>query len=124
MKKLLVWLACATLVACNGNKVSSPDGTLTLDFQLRNGQPAYALACQGKEVLQPSPLGLVIKVGEDTLRDLHWSLESMKLASADTTWETVWGEERFIRDHHNEMKLCLTANTMALPSGMSSRSKR
>ena len=114
MKKLLLGLVCATLVACSGHKVSSPDGTISLDFQLRDGQPAYSVACNGKEVLKPSPLGLVLKAGEDTLRDIHWSVASTQTASADTTWETVWGEERFIRDQHNEMKVCLASNAIRM----------
>ena len=114
MKKLLIGLACAALVACSGHKVSSPDGTLTLDFQLRNGQPSYSVACNGKDVLMPSPLGLVLTIGEDTLRDVRWSVESAEYASADDTWETVWGEERFIRDRHNEMKISLAAKAMRM----------
>lgn len=114
MKKLLICLACVTLVACNGRKVSSPDGTITLDFQLRQGQPTYAVSCNGKEVLLPSPMGLVLTTGKDTLRDVRWSVESTCFAAADTTWETVWGEERFIRDHHNEMKVCLAAEDIRM----------
>lgn len=36
------------------------------------------------------------------------------MASADTTWETVWGEERFIRDNHNEMKVALVAQEVRM----------
>ena len=62
----------------------------------------------------PSPLGLVLTIGEDTLRDVRWSVESAEYASADDTWETVWGEERFIRDRHNEMKISLAAKAMRM----------
>ena len=115
MKKLLLGLACITFVACNSsNQVSSPDGTLTLDFQLRDGQPTYSVACNGKDVLLPSPMGFVLSIGEDTLRDVEWSIESTKSASVDTTWETVWGEERFIRDNHNEMRVSLVSDAIRM----------
>lgn len=114
MKKLLLGLVCATLVACNGHQVSSPDGRITLDFQVRNGQPAYSVACNGKEILQPSLLGLVLKAGDDTLRNIRWSVESAEISSADTTWETVWGEERFIRDNHKQMKVYLSADAIRM----------
>ena len=114
MKKLLFCCACVALIACNGHHVASPDGKMTLDFQLRNGQPAYAVTYDGSDILMPSPLGIVLVQGEDTLRDLKWKLQSTHLAAADTVWETVWGEERFIRDHHNEMTVCLAARDIRM----------
>lgn len=114
MQKLLLCLACVALMACSTHQLSSPDGSLTLDFQLREGQPTYSLSCNGQDILLPSPLGLVMKAGEDTLRDLHWSVESVSYDAADTTWETVWGEERFIRDQHNEMRVCLAAEKIRM----------
>lgn len=114
MKKLLFCLVCFGLVACNAHKVSSPNGALTLEFQLCQGQPTYSLSCDGKDVLLPSPMGLVLTTGKDTLRNLCWSVESVVMASADTTWETVWGEERFIRDNHNEMKVALVAQEVRM----------
>ena len=114
MKKLLFCLVCVALVACNAHKVSSPNGALTLNFQLSQGKPTYSLSCDGKDVLLPSPMGLVLTTGEDTLRNLHWSVESVTMASADTIWETVWGEERFIRDNHNEMKVALVAQEVRM----------
>ncbi len=117
MKKILICLVCLVLMACTQPRdytVSSPDGSLTLDFQLREGQPTYSLSCNGEDILLPSPMGLVMKAGEDTLRNLHWSVESVSYDAADTTWETVWGEERFIRDQHNEMRVCLAAQKIRM----------
>ena len=102
------------MVACSTHRVSSPDGKMTLSFALREGQPTYSLACEGEDILLPSPMGLVMRVGEDTLRDLRWTVESVSETSADTTWETVWGEERFIRDRHNEMKVSLAAGEVKM----------
>lgn len=114
MKKLWIGIACIALAACSGHRVSSPDGKLTLDFELSKGQPTYAVCCEGEEVLLPSPLGLVLVAGQDTLRDIKWTIESTQTASADTTWETVWGEERWIRDNHNEMKVCLASDAIRM----------
>ena len=117
MKHLFICLACLALVACtkpHDFRLSSPDGAMTLDFQLYQGRPTYSLAYEGKDVLLPSPMGFVIIAGADTLRDFHWSVVSSSFATADTTWETVWGEERFIRDQHHEMKVCLAAQKLRM----------
>ena len=117
MKKILICLACLVLVACTKERdytVSSPDGAMTLSFALREGQPTYSVAYEGRDVLLPSPMGFVLLAGGDTLRDLRWTVESASYDSADTTWETVWGEERFIRDRHHEMKVALASEKLRM----------
>ena len=117
MKKYLICLVCLVLVACTQPRdytVSSPDGAMTLSFALREGQPTYSLAYEGKDVLLPSPMGFVLLADGDTLRDLRWTVESTSYDSADTTWETVWGEERFIRDRHHEMKVALVSEKLRM----------
>lgn len=114
MQKLLIYLACVALMACSTHQLSSPDGSLTLSFELREGQPTYSVAYEGRDVLLPSPMGFVLIAGGDTLRDLRWTVASTTFATADTTWETVWGEERFIRDQHNEMKVALASEKIRM----------
>ena len=66
MKKILICLVCLVLVACTKERdytVSSPDGAMTLSFELREGQPTYSVAYEGKDVLLPSPRGFVLLAG-------------------------------------------------------------
>lgn len=44
--------------------VSSPDGTLVVEFTLDQGAPRYAIRLDGRQVLAPSPLGLVRSDGD------------------------------------------------------------
>ncbi len=91
-----------------GQTLNSPDGNLSLNFSLTsNGEPTYTLDYKGKEVVKPSRLGFeikktnLIKDGRN-LKD-GFEVVSVENASADETWQPVWGEEKEIRNHYNEM---------------------
>ncbi|MBO4446892.1 MAG: glycoside hydrolase family 97 N-terminal domain-containing protein, partial [Bacteroidales bacterium] len=105
-------------------ELSSPDGILSLSFQLtEDGTPRYALQWQGEDVVLPSRLGFelrgslrpsVMKQNPDGSfekaddRPCYSFSDSFKLTgtiknSLDETWETVWGEEKHIRNHYNEL---------------------
>ena len=107
------WLACmaAVLLLCGCQSstesvLTSPDGKVQVVFALgAEGEPTYSVRRNGKPVLLPSALGL-----ESTEQSLTscFCIDSISRASRDTVWETVWGEERLIRDHHNEMTVHLS----------------
>ncbi|MGM9810611.1 MAG: glycoside hydrolase family 97 protein [Paludibacteraceae bacterium] len=108
--KLLLFLAAVLLLCgCQSSTESvltSPDGKVQVAFALgAEGEPTYSVSRNGKPVLQPSALGL-----ETTAQSLTscFRIDSISRASRDTVWETVWGEERLIRDHHNEMTVHLS----------------
>ena len=86
--------------------LSSPDGRTVIRFSLSpDGAPLYSVTRDGKPYILSSELGLKLE-GADLSRNFR--IENVTRASADTTWETVWGEERFIRDLHNELCVSLT----------------
>ncbi|MBR5042232.1 MAG: glycoside hydrolase family 97 N-terminal domain-containing protein, partial [Bacteroidales bacterium] len=88
--------------------VSSPDGLLTASVGLTaDGQPCYKLERNGAVVVKPSMLGFELMAGDS---DLHsgFSIAGSENGSADETWEPVWGEERQIRNHYNELLVRLT----------------
>ena len=86
--------------------LSSPDGRTVIRFSLSpDGAPLYSVTRDGKPYILSSELGLKLE-GADLSRDFR--IENVTRASADTTWETAWGEERFIRDLHNELCVSLT----------------
>ena len=104
----LILLACMmmTLIACHQpSHVTSPDGRTQLSFLLdKNGTPMYNVTKDGKTVLTDCPMGFVLQNGELTE---GFSLEKAKAGSNDEIWETVWGEERFIRNHYKELEVHL-----------------
>lgn len=108
--KLLLFLA-AVLLLCGCQSftesvLTSPDGKVQVVFALgAEGEPTYSVRRNGKPVLLPSALGL--ETTEQSLTSC-FRIDSISRASRDTVWETVWGEERFIRDHHNEMTVHLS----------------
>ena len=86
--------------------LQSPDGNLKLTFDLKEGQPTYELTFKGKDVIKPSKLGLELK-NKPSLTD-GFSLKDSKLDSKNETWTPVWGEEKEIRNHYNELAVTLT----------------
>lgn len=107
MKHIFSILAVAlTLVACNkANNVTSPDRNTEITFSLtENGAPQYAVNKNHKAVLLPSPLGMTLE-GQDLSNSFR--ILSTERNSHNETWETVWGEEQYIVDHHNEMTVHL-----------------
>ena len=87
-------------------RVASPDGRSELVFELdTQGRATYSFAFHGKSVIRPSGLGFQMRRGGNFL-DGFSGCET-KTSSFDETWPTVWGEEREIRDRHNELEVRL-----------------
>ena len=105
-------------------KVESPSRNLTAYFDIRDGRPVYWLLHQGDTVIRPSYLGLQLR-GEHSRGDFNnykeekiidngvtglmngFVLTGSERHSFDETWQPVWGEERSIRNHYNEMLITL-----------------
>ena len=87
----------------------------------------YELSYKGKTVIKPSKLGLELKK-EDANKhtDFEWKevkdastldvktnlydgfkIEKTEITSFDETWEPVWGEEKEIRNHYNQLAVTL-----------------
>lgn len=94
----------AIRIVPQGYSVSSPNQRIVLNFDIdQSGTPVYAVVKDGKKILLPSPLGLVIK----DQPELSYRIRNIHRYHCDKTWETTWGEERFIRNHYNEMTVQL-----------------
>ena len=118
MKSLhLTLLAALLLAGCSaGNKpvsftpsasLTSPDGQMEARFGLTaEGIPVYELSFKGQAVVKPSRLGYKLMDGSDLQKG--FKLEGTKDGTFDETWEPVWGEEAEIRNHYNEMLVCMS----------------
>lgn len=103
--------------------LASPDGGLTMTFGIgENGAPTYAL-CHGEDVvIAPSTLGFELR-GTVKATELDFKgtgitkidarptfmfnegfdVLGTETSTFDETWAPVWGEEKEIRNHYNEL---------------------
>jgi len=81
---------------------SSPNGSVSVTFALTDtGVPTYQIDYKGKAVVKPSTLGIEL-AEENSLMD-GFRINNTSTSSFDETWQPVWGEEREIRNHYNEL---------------------
>ena len=125
-------VACSTTESeLSGERqvLTSPDSLLEMEFFVNDvdGTPYYSLNYKGEPVILPSAMGFElrgvlkaqkIEIEKDGTIDkvdykpsnfFHDGFELLKVErdSFDETWEPVWGEESQIRNHYNEMLVCL-----------------
>lgn len=107
LKTLLAGLLVLTLTTARGAEtLLSPDGQVKLEFNLaEGGVPTYQLWFKNKQVIKPSRLGLELKKGKGLMDG--FSQERVERSTFDETWQPVWGEEKSIRNHYNEMAVTL-----------------
>ena len=70
------------------------------------GTPTYKMDYNNKPVIATSRLGLELK-NQKSLLD-GFKMERVSRSSFDETWQPVWGEQSSIRNHYNEMAVCLS----------------
>ena len=121
-------LSMGILTSHAQEKLSSPDGNLTMSFSLdMQGSPVYELSYKGKTVIKPSKLGLeLVQENPNKQTDFEWKeqkdttlsdvqtnlyngfeLEKAEFSTFDETWQPVWGEEKEIRNHYNQLTVTL-----------------
>ena len=99
----LLWTtAIVTAQEFDGERLLSPGGDIEVSVAARDGRLGYAVHYRGEEVVRPSQLGLLFQ-SRHGFNDGLVLLEEPERRNADTTWEQPWGENRFVRDHYNEL---------------------
>jgi alpha-glucosidase len=86
--------------------VESPGGVLRIDVGLDENRASYAVSRLGVPVILPSRLGFLLRNTEKLDRNLE--LTATATRESDTTWELPWGERRFVRDRHRELRVTFT----------------
>ena len=102
---LLLSLFCMAGVV-RAERLTSPNGQLRMEFTVNGqGEPVYELYYKEKVVIKPSKLGLELKDDPGLMNG--FTLADVKTSTFDETWQPVWGEEKEIRNHYNEMAVTL-----------------
>jgi hypothetical protein len=101
-------LSLPILFSCGSHsnqfKIFSPDKNIEVNFFVnKNSEAGYVVDFSNKRVIDTSYFGFDFK-DEVPFRDNLEIINSYS-SSIDETWETVWGEQRFIRNNYNELKI-------------------
>ena len=86
--------------------MASPGNVLSVALELHEGRLSYRIDRFGEPVIASSRLGFQLRGAEKLERNL--ALASQAARSVDETWEQPWGESRFVRNHHNELRARFT----------------
>ncbi len=78
-------------------------GKLLLQFQLnKEGAPEYSVSYNQQPVVKPLQLGFLLKEADSVLYK-DFVVRGVDTTSKDETWQPVWGEVRFIRNHYRQL---------------------
>lgn len=99
--KLIISALLFSALNVDADVITSPNGIVSIDFQLKNGIPTYKVDYKGKPVIKESRLGLELRDGKN-LMDGFEQLNATT-STFDETWQPVWGEVKEIRNHYNEL---------------------
>lgn len=94
-------------VAADGGaarEVRSPDGKVAITIHT-DAPLGYSIMVDGKPLLVRSRLGL--ELADDVKLGEKATLQSEERKSADNHWENLYGKNRDVRDHYNELSLTL-----------------
>ena len=112
MKKHLFWFVILYFLFfmnnCSTNKdhltVNSSDENIKVEFFLnKNHQAGYKVNFKNKTVIDSSLFGFDFK-GQKTFAS-NLKITNSETSSFDETWETVWGEQKYVRNNYNELKI-------------------
>jgi len=85
-------------------KSPSPNGRLEVSlFLSKEGKAGYLINYQNKKMIDTSYFGFDFKDQDSFGNNLE--VVNSSRSSFDETWETIWGEQRFIRNNYNEIKV-------------------
>ena len=78
----------------------SPDKSLKLELHLENNALYYSLYKNNKLIIDKSMLG--IKADKFDFSNSIYIVD-ISNHSSNTTWSQVWGEQKIIQDHYNQL---------------------
>ena len=94
--------------SCSSRKteISSPNKNIRLALNIDNeGFMSYNIKVGGNIFIDDSQLGFEAKDGLNLSNSFE--ITKTEFSSKDETWEQIWGENKAIRNHYNEMAVHL-----------------
>ena len=102
MRKIILLMSLLAMNWAVAQQQTSPDGNVVLSFSLKaDGTPTYKMTYKGKPVINESTLGFTLKKDEPLTN--HFKVVSDSKSTFKETWKPVWGEEKEILNHYNEL---------------------
>lgn len=102
MRKIILLMSILAMHWATAQQQTSPDGNVVLSFSLKaDGTPTYKMTYKGKPVINESTLGFTLKKDEPLTN--HFKVVGDSKSTFKETWEPVWGEEKEILNHYNEL---------------------
>lgn len=106
LSKIAVMAFLFNSFSSHSQSITSPDKNLELTFELKDGVPVYQLRYKGKAVIKPSTMGLELKDAASFMNG--FTVSKSELATVDTSWNPIMGEQKTIRNNYNELLVTLT----------------
>ena len=102
MRKIILLMSVLAMNWAVAQQQTSPDGNVVLSFSLKaDGTPTYKMTYKGKPVINESTLGFTLKKDEPLTN--HFKVVGDSKSTFKETWKPVWGEEKEILNHYNEL---------------------
>lgn len=95
-------LSLHSCIKAEASEVTSPDGKIKVNVGIDKGRVFYTVNRNDAVVMDTSFVSLDFKEGHIGHKAKIIGIEN---DSKDEKWETVWGEEKFIRNNYNELKV-------------------
>ena len=104
---ILVGLSIQNLSAQETKSLQSPDGKLSITFQLtKDGSLSYSFKAFKQTVIAESSMGFV-SGNSVSVPSAGWYLENSDQHSVISVWKPVWGKRSVVPDEYNELILNL-----------------
>ena len=104
--KILFALSAVLMVAATAtaapDEIASPNGELTVSFEVQDATMYYAIAREGNPIVARSKLE--ISVGAEV------AIKDQSTRENDDTWSPTYGQFSQIRNHYRELELSLTVD--------------
>ena len=109
MRKYILSLFILIIVSCKNNKnsyyLNSPDGEIKLEFNLKNGVPLYKISKNDNLIIDYSKLGIILNGKTDLDKD--FKIINTNRKTHNTSWKTLFGEQKEIINNYNELEVIL-----------------
>lgn len=98
-------MAAFIILNTQAQTITSPDGKLNLQFELKDSVPVYSLSYDGKPIINESRLGLTVADGPSFIKG--FGVKDYIISSFNENWQPVLGEVKSINNNYNQLRVML-----------------